>query len=259
MRTYKLLPLLLLICSPTSHAQLTLEQAFPNLTFANPVDFQSPRDGSQRVFVVEQAEIIHVFTNSPTVVLSSVFLDIRDHITSGGELGLLGLAFHPNYATNGYFYLNYTAPNPLRTVIARYTVSRNDPIAADKSSEVILLTYNQPYSNHHGRQTSFGPDSHLYIASGDGGSAGDPQNNAQNLTNLLGKILRIDVNNPSGGRGYGIPADNPFVGNTSGARKEIYAYALHNPWRFSFDVTTGRLWTGDIGQNRIEEVNIIES
>jgi glucose/arabinose dehydrogenase len=258
MTLFKLLLLLLLFCSLRLRAQVALEQAFPNLTFANPVDFQSPRDGSPRVFVVEQAGIIRVFTNLPSASSSSVFLDIRDRVTSGGELGLLGLAFHPRYASNGYFYLNYTASHPLRTVIARYTVSPINPSSADKNSEVVLLTYNQPYSNHNGGQISFGPDGYLYIASGDGGSAGDPQNNAQNLTNLLGKILRINVNNSSGGRAYGIPPDNPFAGNTTGAREEIYAYGLRNPWRFSFDASTGRLWTGDVGQNRLEEINIVE-
>ncbi|MEX1275409.1 MAG: PQQ-dependent sugar dehydrogenase, partial [Bacteroidota bacterium] len=206
-----------------------------------------------------QAGIIRVFENTSSASTSTIFLDIRDRLTGGGELGLLGLAFHPSYATNGYFYVNYTAPNPLRTIIARYSVSTTDPNQANKGSEQILLAYNQPYTNHNGGQVSFGSDGYLYIASGDGGSGGDPQINAQNRSSLLGKILRIDVNNPSGGRNYGIPADNPFAGNSSGFREEIFAYGLRNPWRFSFDAGTGTLWCGDVGQGAREEIDIIEN
>lgn len=250
--------LLLTQCSPVVLPQSqTIEQAFPALSFSNPVDLQDPRDATNRLFVVEQTGIIRVFQNNPSVSASAIFLDIRDQLTNGGELGLLGLAFHPSYSSNGYFYLNYTAPNPLRTVIARYSVSATDPNQADKQSEHILLTYAQPFTNHNGGQIAFGPDGYLYIASGDGGSGGDPQNNAQNRTNLLGKILRIDVNNPSAGRNYGIPNDNPFVGNTSGFREEIFAYGLRNPWRFSFDAITGTLWCADVGQNAREEIDII--
>jgi glucose/arabinose dehydrogenase len=238
--------------------QVLVEQAFPNISFSSPVDLQDARDGTNRLFVVEQAGTIRVFENSSSTQLSTVFLDIRDRVVYGGEQGLLGLAFHPNFKANGYFYVNYTAPNPLRTVIARYSVNPSNPNQADKNSEVVLLQYNQPYTNHNGGQVSFGPDGDLYIAAGDGGSGGDPQNNAQNLGSLLGKILRIDVNNPSGGKNYGIPQDNPFVGNTTGYREEIYAYGLRNPWRFSFDPVTSRLWAGDVGQNRLEEIDIIE-
>ncbi len=253
--------LLLPIWTSASVAQL-VEFAFPQLTFANPVDLQEARDGTNRLFVIEQAGIIYVFENSPSTTTRSVFLDIRDRLVigtiPGSELGLLGLTFHPDYKTNGHFYINYTAPNPLRTVIARYSMSATSLNQADRNSQLILLEYNQPFTNHNGGQVSFGPDGYLYIASGDGGSGGDPQDNARNLTNLLGKILRIDVNNPSGGRNYGIPPDNPYAGNTSGAREEIYAYGLRNPWRFSFDPPTGRLWAGDVGQSAREEIDIIE-
>ncbi|MBN1447291.1 MAG: PQQ-dependent sugar dehydrogenase, partial [Bacteroidetes bacterium] len=167
-------------------------------------------------------------------------------------------AFHPNYETNGFLYLNYTAADPRRTVIARYRVTDTDPNSADPASETVLLEISQPYSNHNGGQIAFGPDGYLYISTGDGGSGGDPQNNAQNRSNLLGKILRIDVDNPSHGDAYGIPADNPFFGNAEGWAEHIYAWGLRNPWRFSFDTVTGRLWAGDVGQNRFEEVDIID-
>lgn len=252
--------LLLTRCSPVALPQsLTIEQAFPALSFSNPVDLQDPRDGTNRLFVVEQAGVIRVFEDTSSVSSSSIFLDIRDRVTSGGELGLLGLAFHPLYANNSYFYVNYTASSPLRSVIARYSVGTTDPNQANKESEQIVLTYNQPFTNHNGGQVSFGPDGYLYIATGDGGSGGDPQNNGQNRSSLLGKILRIDVNNSTGGRNYGIPADNPFAGNASGFREEIFAYGLRNPWRFSFDAATGTLWCGDVGQSTREEIDIIEN
>lgn len=248
-----------LLWTVTAVAQQQAEVAFPALTFTNPVDLQDPRDGTNRLFVVEQAGIIKVFTNSPATTLSRTFLDIRSRIRSGGEMGLLGLAFHPNFQTNGLFFVNYTSQSDsLRTNIARFRVSATNPDSADPSSEVVLLTITQPFTNHNGGQLSFGPDGYLYIALGDGGSAGDPLNNAQNLRSLLGKILRIDVNNPSSGRNYGIPADNPFFGNPQGYREEIYAYGLRNPWRFSFDAPTGRLWAGDVGQGAREEINTIE-
>lgn len=244
----------------SANAQYPIENAFPNLSFTRPVDLQDPGDGSDRLFVVEQDGRILVFDNDPAVSGTDLFLDIRPRVDDrGNEEGLLGLAFHPNYAENGYFFVNYTASNPERTVISRFDVSASDPDAADAGSETVLLEFSQPFSNHNGGQVAFGPDGFLYIATGDGGSGGDPQNNAQNRSNLLGKILRIDVDNPEGGNAYGIPEDNPFAGNTEGYAEEIYAYGLRNPWRFSFDTETGRLWTGDVGQNRFEEVDIIEN
>jgi len=252
--------ILALVVVTTTRAQYPIENAFPNLSFTRPVDLQHAGDGSERLFVVEQEGRILVFDNDPAVSGTKLFLDIRPRIdTRGNEEGLLGLAFHPEYASNGYFYVNYTATNPDRTVISRFEVSENDPDAADAGSETVLLEFAQPYSNHNGGQVAFGPDGYLYIATGDGGSGGDPQNNAQNRSNLLGKILRIDVDNPEAGKEYGIPGDNPFAGNTEGYAEEIYAWGLRNPWRFSFDTETGRLWTGDVGQNRFEEVDIIEN
>ncbi|MEP6594905.1 MAG: PQQ-dependent sugar dehydrogenase [Ginsengibacter sp.] len=235
-----------------------LDEAFPGLEFNLPLELTSPNDGSDRIFVAEQGGVIKVFPAKAGVTESTVFLNIISKVSSGGEKGLLGLAFHPDYKSNGYFYINYTRANPLETVIARYKVSSANPDVADAASEQILLTYTQPYENHNGGKVAFGNDGFLYIAAGDGGSGGDPGNRAQNRKELLGKILRIDVNNPAGNLKYGIPADNPYAKNSDGYREEIYAYGLRNPWRFNFHRETGTLWAGDVGQNKIEEVDIIE-
>ena len=185
--------------------QTKIVRAFPNLTFANPVDIQHSTDNSNRLFIVSQNGIISVFENVDGNSNFSVFLDISDRVTFGGEQGLLGLAFHPNYSSNGYFYLNYTTSSPRRTIISRFQVSSANSELADINSELILLEINQPYSNHNGGQIVFGPDGYLYISTGDGGSGGDPQNNSQNLSSLLGKILRIEVDNSESGRNYAIP------------------------------------------------------
>lgn len=243
---------------PVDPAGYKAVAAFPQLSFTRPVDLQYSPDNTNRIFVVEQAGVISVFPNNARVREKKTFLDIRNQVDDqGNEEGLLGLAFHPEYERNGYFYVNYTAANPNRTVISRFKVSSSQDVA-DPSSEVILLTFEQPYSNHNGGQVSFGPDGYLYIAVGDGGSGGDPHDHGENPATLLGSILRIDVNKQEDGKQYGIPSDNPFATNTKGYRKEIYAYGLRNPWRFSFDSDNGRLWTGDVGQNAYEEIDIIE-
>lgn len=245
---------------PSPSGTLVIQEAFPSLTFTRPVDFQHAGDNSNRVFVVEQRGVISVFENNTSASATSEFLVIESKVDdSGNEEGLLGLAFHPEYASNGYFYVNYTAENPNRTVISRFTVSSADPNKADPGSELVLLEYDQPYSNHNGGQISFGPDGYLYIAVGDGGSGGDPQGNGQNRKTLLGSILRIDVNQTEGSTNYSIPADNPFANNSEGFREEIYAYGLRNPWRFSFDSANGQLWVGDVGQNKYEEIDIVKN
>ncbi len=231
--------------------------AFPALIFSQPVGIVAPGDGTNRLFVIEQIGVIHVFENSPSVAESTVFLNISTQVLFGGEQGLLGLAFHPNYELNGYFYIDYVAENPLRTVISRYTVSPNNPDQAMENSELVLLEINQPFSNHKGGQIAFGDDGYLYIGLGDGGSGGDPFGNAQNRSTLLGKILRINVDLTSQGRNYSIPLDNPYSGNTFGYKEEIYAFGFRNPWRFSFDSPTGRLWVADVGQNQREEIDIV--
>jgi glucose/arabinose dehydrogenase len=201
-----------------------------------------------RLFIVLQAGQIVIWDG--TRLLPQTFLDIRSLVRSGGEQGLLGLAFHPLYRRNGYFYVNYTNLSN-DTVIARYSVSATDPNRADPASAKILLVVDQPFTNHNGGQLEFGPDGYLYIGLGDGGSQDDPSNRAQNLGELLGKILRIDVDR---GSPYAIPPANPFV-SVSGARGEIWAYGLRNPWRFSFDGASGDLWIADVGQGTREEID----
>lgn len=203
--------------------------------------------GDERLFIVEQPGTIRVFENG--ALLPEPFLDISERVNDrANEQGLLGLAFHPDYAANGVFFLNYTGADG-QTVIARYRVT-DDPNRADPNSETIILQIEQPYANHNGGNLIFGPDGYLYIGMGDGGAAGDPENRAQNLRELLGKMLRIDVNADR----YAIPADNPFVGR-SDALPEIWSYGVRNPWRFSFDRATGDMYMADVGQNEYEEVN----
>jgi glucose/arabinose dehydrogenase len=203
--------------------------------------------GDSRLFIIEQPGRIQVIREG--AVQGTPFLDISDRVRdSGNEQGLLGLAFDPAFDQNGYFYVNYTGRNGT-TFISRFELT-DDPNQADPNSEKILLAIEQPYANHNGGVLAFGPDDYLYIGLGDGGSAGDPQGNAQNLESLLGKILRLDV---SGAEGYAIPPDNPFA--DGGGRAEIWAYGLRNPWRFAFDSATGDLFIGDVGQNAWEEID----
>ena len=210
--------------------------------------------GDSRLFVVQRGGAIKIVNADGSVNPTSFLTLTSSTIVAGGEQGLLGLAFHPDYQNNGYFYVNYTRASDGATVIARYSVSSSNENIADASSAEILLTISQPYTNHNGGSLIFGPDGYLYIGMGDGGSGGDPLNNAQNINSLLGKILRIDVNVPTG---YGIPSDNPFIG-IAGA-DEIWAVGMRNPWKFSFDKTTGDLWIADVGQNTREEINKITS
>lgn len=234
-----------------------LVEAFPNLLFNKPLhmDYMSIHDD---LYVVEKRGIIWTIPNDENVSEPSAFLDIRDRVSDvNNEDGLLGLAFHPDPANHPYYYINYMDREG--TVISRFSFQGGDFMVGDPDSELILLRYNQPYANHNGGHMSFGPDGYLYIASGDGGSAGDPDNHAQNLTDLLGKILRIDVNESSIESPYAIPADNPFYGNEDGFAPEIYAYGLRNPWKFSFDLQRDILLAADVGQDKMEEINIIRN
>jgi glucose/arabinose dehydrogenase len=232
--------------------------AFPNLNFVRPVDIQHAGDGSDRLFVVEQRGVISVFDNDPAVQSAKTFLDISGRVTSGGERGLLGLAFHPDYETNGYFFIYYSPAPGTTTRLARYQVSAANPDSADDGSEAVLLDIPQDYRNHNGGQLAFDPDGYLCIGVGDEGSAGDPKDNAQDLTDIHGAVLRVDVDSNALGN-YGIPPTNPFALNIKGYRPEIYAYGLRNPWRFSFDPVTGLMWLGDVGQSAWEEIDIIVS
>lgn len=243
MKTLKLL-LFVLLFSPILIAQ-ELELELIAQGFTSPLDIKNA--GDDRLFIVERGGNIKIL-NSDGTVNPTPFLNISTIITSGGERGLLGLAFHPDYANNGYFYVNYTDTNG-DTRISRFTVS-SDPDVADPNSILVMLIEEQPYTNHNGGHLDFGPDGMLYIGMGDGGSGGDPDNNSQTFINRLGKMLRIDVDIPAP---Y-IPEDNPFFGSPD-IPQEIWAYGLRNPWRFSFDSETGDLWIADVGQNAWEEIN----
>ncbi|HEU4391127.1 MAG TPA: PQQ-dependent sugar dehydrogenase, partial [Blastocatellia bacterium] len=219
----------------------------------SPIFAGNAGDGTNRLFIIEQGGVIKVLqpgSSSPTV-----FLDITTKVMSGGEQGLLGLAFHPLYESNGRFFVDYTRKPDGATVIAEYHVSAGNPNVAD-NTEIVHLTIPQPFANHNGGMLAFGPDAFLYIAMGDGGSGNDPGNRAQNINELLGKILRIDIDHPNGMIPYSSPSSNPFFGATPGA-DEIFAVGMRNPWRFSFDRGTGNLYVGDVGQSAWEEVDIV--
>ncbi len=216
----------------------------------DPVDIVADPLGGDRLFLVEQIGRIRIVDLADPTAPHDLFLDIRSRVRYGGERGLLGLAFHPDYAQNGYLFVNYTRNPNGSTIVARYETSAN-PDLADAGSERLLLTINQPFGNHNGGQLQFSPrDHHLYIGTGDGGSGGDPRNHGQNPGSLLAKMLRIDVDS---GDPYGVPDDNPFVG-VAGVRDEIWALGVRNPWRFSFDPLTHDLYIADVGQNAWEEI-----
>ncbi|MEE1897489.1 PQQ-dependent sugar dehydrogenase [Flavobacterium rakeshii] len=236
------------LCTGAAFSQAQPELEMYATGFNSPVVITNA--GDERIFIAEQGGLIRFIDDvNPD---ATIFLDISDLISTGGERGLLGLAFHPDYATNGYFYVNYTNGDGT-TVISRFTVSDADENAADPDSEVMMINVPQPFSNHNGGCLQFGPDGYLYIAMGDGGSGGDPNNYAQNLESYLGKLLRIDVQDDGS---YDIPGDNPFAGTSN--VEEIWAYGLRNPWKFSFDSATGDLWIADVGQNAIEEINKVD-
>jgi glucose/arabinose dehydrogenase len=210
--------------------------------------------GDERIFAVRQNGRIMVIDEEGTLI-ADPFLNIRNKISTGGERGLLGMAFHPNYAQNGYFFVNYTRTGDGATVVSRFSVSAGNPNKADSLSEKIVIVVDQPFSNHNGGDIKFGPDGYLYIGMGDGGSGGDPLNSSQTATSYLGKILRIDVDNADP---YSIPADNPWAGSQD-TLQEIWAFGVRNPWRFTFDAATGDMWMGDVGQNEFEEINFVEA
>ncbi|MFI5304665.1 MAG: PQQ-dependent sugar dehydrogenase [Nitrospiria bacterium] len=226
-------------------------------SFDQPLGLAHAKDHSGRLYVAEQKGMVWIIENGKKKI--TPFLDIRKNIISGGEKGLLGIAFHPKYIENRRFFVNYTilsSANQIKTVIAEYKAKVGREEAEPESIQPLLLI-SQPFSNHKGGNLVFGPDGFLYIGLGDGGSANDPFRNGQNLQTLLGKMLRIDVDHISTGKKYSIPADNPFVGNKQ-ALPEIWAYGLRNPWRYSFDFLTGILYVGDVGQDHREEIDIVQ-
>jgi glucose/arabinose dehydrogenase len=272
LKTNFLLIVLTLVLLPTlSSAQVSYQEAFPNIGFNAPVEIQNAGDGTNRLFVVEQPGVIKVFPNNSSVSQNQVatFLDISQKVSYsvGQEIGLLGLAFHPQFSDNRYIFVYYIdQPNSYRINIARYQVSSSNPNEVDPNSETLIaqFTKNQSESNHNGGKIGFGPDGFLYISIGDGGGGGDPQGNGQNLNTVFGSILRLDIDingdnpiesNPDLPNGnYEIPSTNPRVGQNG--LDEIYAWGIRNTWKFSFDAT-GRLWGADVGQNAFEEINII--
>ena len=218
---------------------------------ASPVQVVNAGDGSGRLFVVEQRGTVRIVKNG--VLLPKPFINIADLLSTGGERGLLGIAFHPNYKNNGRFFLYFTRRNDGYLAISEYHRSSSNPDLATRVNARRIITIPHPYANHNGGRMAFGRDGYLYIGTGDGGSAGDPGNRAQNLGSLLGKMLRINVNGSVGSRHYLIPSSNPYVGRPG--LNEIWSRGLRNPWGWSFDKVNGDLWIGDVGQNRYEEID----
>ena len=254
--------------APVSYSGVRSVNAFPNLSFTQPLAML-PAPSGNMLYVVERGGTIQVFNNAPGVTTMNEFGNISARVSTSGEGGLLGMAFDPNFNSNGYVYLSYTAPvltgepGALWSRISRFQTNASRT-AILPASEQILLNINQPYSNHNGGQIAFDNNGHLFIGIGDGGSGNDPDQNGQDITTLLGAMLRIDPSTPDSGRGlpYSIPSGNPFSGNNScanGGCPEIFAWGLRNPWRWSFDRTTNQLWAGDVGQSSREEVDLIEA
>jgi glucose/arabinose dehydrogenase len=257
MKLHRLILFTILGCSSNSNdgppeptGELTIRLQAVASGLSNPVHLAAPA-GDARLFIVEQQGRIRIVENGQ--LLTTPFLNIVNKVQSGGEQGLLSVAFHPQYSSNGFFYVNYTDTNG-DTRVERYRVSNNRNVA-DAASAKLIIGFDQPYSNHNGGHVLFGPDGMLYIPTGDGGSGGDPQNHAQTRSDLLGDLLRLDVDR---GDPYAIPSDNPFVGLSS-ARNEIWAYGLRNPWRIAFDRVDGTLYIADVGQNQIEEINVVRA
>lgn len=241
--------------SLSSGQNVELEEAFPGTVVTQVLGLETPGNDSPYLYALsQQGQIYRLDTREPEAE-AVIWLDISGRTEGTGERGLLGLAFHPDFFENGRIYINYTSPDPLRTRVSRFSADEDE---ADPDSEEIILEFDQPQTNHNGGQARFGPDGYLYISSGDGGGAGDPGNNAQDAQNLLGAMLRIDVDNQDESLEYAIPEDNPFLGSEDGLN-EIFAWGLRNPWRFSFDLETGVLWAADVGQSAWEAIHIVEA
>lgn len=255
---------------------LSLELAFPNLKWQDweafddsgkvkplrLIELTHADDASKLLYAASQCGSVWSFENKPDVTESTLVLDLRDKVadwqaSGANEQGLLGFAPHPDFKNNGYVYVYYSHSDKKRSIVSRFTLSKEEPCIADPASETIVMSIDQPYKNHNGGSIEFGPDGFLYVGLGDGGLRNDPLGNGQNRNTLLGSILRIDVDDVADGETYGIPTDNPFV-NTPGMKAEIYAYGLRNPWKIAFDAATGKLWCADVGQELWEEIDLIE-
>lgn len=245
--------------SAESKTGVGLENAFPKLRFNRPIHLTHA--GDDRVFVAEQNGIVHVFHNDAETSTAKVFLDISDRVCrKGNEEGLIGFAFHPDFKNNGQFFVHYSSSvKDMHGIVARYRVDKDDPTIGDPDSEEVIIEQKQPFRNHNGGTIAFGPkDGYLYISFGDGGKANDPLGSGQDLTTLLGAILRIDVDNQDPGLAYAIPQGNHFA-SVEGARGEIFACGLRNVWRFSMDRDTGEVWAGDVGQDRFDEIDLVRN
>jgi len=241
-----------LACS--TQGEVALQPMFAGESFDRPVAMMQQPAGPGDWYVVEKGGTVERVSGEGVKTQRQLFVDLHDRVEAGpSEAGLLGMAFHPDFAKNGQVFLSYTRANPLTSVLSRF-VSRDGGMTLDPASEQVLLTVKQPYSNHNGGNIDFGPDGYLYYGLGDGGAGGDPQGNGQNKNTLLGALLRLDVNS---GSPYAIPPANPFA--KGGGRPEIYAWGLRNPWRWSFDRKSGELWVGDVGQNKWEEIDRVNA
>lgn len=242
-----------ILSTPVQAEQIVLRKAFEQKPFIQPVALVQAGDENDRWYLVEQRGLIHTFLAKDQS--RTIFVDLGDRVSSGGEKGLLGMAFHPDYPKKPFVFLSYTGKDKgeLVSYVSRFT-SDHKNLKINPSSEKKIISVTQPWGNHNGGHIAFGPDGYLYIGWGDGGWAGDPKNHGQNKKTLLGSLLRIDINKEP----YAIPLDNPFASGKQGARKEIYAYGLRNPWRWNFDRETGELWLADVGQDDWEEINIIK-
>ena len=236
--------------APAAPTSGTIKLAVVASALSKPLLVTSPRDGTNRLFIVEQTGKIRIVKGGS--LLATPFLDLTPNVAKGGEQGLLGLAFHPGYRTNRKLYVSYTDRNG-DSVVREYRASATNPDRVDRTTGRTIIRVAQPYANHNGGMIAFGRDGYLYIGLGDGGAGGDPDNRAQNVNTLLGKMLRIGINSSTSTRNYVIPSSNPYVGRAG--RDEIWQRGLRNPWRFSFDRSNGNLWIGDVGQNRYEEVD----
>ncbi len=259
-----LFALALLLAGPTWAQEVTVEDAFPGVTFTTPVGVVLAPEQAGRAYVVEQGRSgapSRVLTLEPGDAAPTVFLDLSDRTLAGGEAGLLGLAFHPDYAQNGRLFVSYTAPSASAALVSRvseFSRSTTNLFQADAASERVLLEVDQPAQNHNAGKIAFGPDGTLFIALGDGGGANDPFGNGQDPTTLLGALLRIAVDDVPEGQPYRIPDDNPFAATDGPERPEIYATGLRNPWKFSI-TSGGEIWLGDVGQASWEEIDVIEA